>query len=264
LRHQISDIPSRFLPYNLHINFTRSATMPDVSTLIESLRGARIIDLSQALEEHMPHFPSHSKYFHNLWGSYRHGNRSLSYQISMNEHNGTHVDAPAHFVSDEKPHAHVTIENVPLARLIGRGVRVDCQDMKEGDYITRDFVTAWEARHGALAAGDIVTFNFGWSAHWTLRPNDQRYTTDWPGVGMDAAEYLIEKSVAAIGVDTFSPDPPAALAVKPIHPVVLEKQVLIIENLTNLEQLPDFFLFLALPLKIRGGSGSPVRAIGIV
>ncbi len=78
---------------------------------------------------------------------------------------------------------------------------------------------------------------------------------------MDAAEHLISRSVAALGVDTLSPDPPAALASKPIHPVVLERQVLIIENLTNLEQLPDFFLFLAFPLKIRGGSGSPIRAV---
>lgn len=238
--------------------------MLTISTLTETLCNARLIDLSQPLEEHMPHFPTHSKYFHNLWGSYRHGGRSLNYQITMNEHNGTHVDAPAHFISDAKPHAHVTIENVPLARLMGRGVRLDCQGMKEGDYVSKDFVTAWEAKHGTLAAGDIVTFNFGWSAHWALRPNDQRYTTDWPGVGMDAAEFLIEKSVAAIGVDTLSPDPPAALAAKPIHHVVLEKQVLIIENLTNLDLLPDFFLFLALPLKIRGGSGSPIRAVAAV
>ncbi len=58
--------------------------------------------------------------------------------------------------------------------------------------------------------------------------------------------------------------PPAALQTKPIHPVVLEKQVLIIENLSNLDQLPDFFLFLALPLKIRAGSGSPIRAVALV
>jgi len=235
--------------------------MPDVQSLTETLRHARVIDLSQTLEEHMPHFPTHCKFFHNLWGSYWHGGRSLHYQITMHEHNGTHVDAPAHFINDAKPHAHVTIENVPLTRLIGRGVRLDCRGMKEGDYVSRGFITDWEVKHGTLAAGDIVTFNFGWSAHWALRPEGERYLSDWPGVAMDAAEYLIAKSVAAIGVDTLSPDPPAALAGKPIHPVVLEKRVLIIENLTNLDQLPDFFLFLALPLKIRGGSGSPLRAV---
>ena len=81
---------------------------------------------------------------------------------------------------------------------------------------------------------------------------------------MDAAEYLLSKQIAGIGVDTLSPDPPEALRTQPIHPVVLEKQVLIIENLCNLDQLPDFFLFLALPLKIRGGSGSPLRAVALV
>lgn len=238
--------------------------MPEVSVLVEALRKARLVDLSHTLEEHIPHYPTHSKYFHNLWGSYWHGNRSLSYQITMHEHNGTHVDAPAHFISDAQPQAHVTVENVPLDSLIGRGVRIDCRGMKEGDYVSREFIKNWEAKHGPLAAGDIVAFNFGWSAHWGLRPNHARYVEDWPGVGMDAAEYLIEKSVAALGVDTLSPDPPAALAASPLHPVVLEKQVLIIENLTNLEQLPEFFIFIALPLKIRGGSGSPIRAVALV
>ncbi len=236
----------------------------DVANLVASLRSSRIIDLSRTLEEHMPSYPTHSKYFHCLWGSYWHGGRSLTYQLVMNEHNGTHVDAPAHFISDAKPHAHVTIENVPLASLIGRGARIQCREFKENDYIPKSFVTGWEAQHGALQAGDIVVFDFGWAAHWGLRPADKRYLTDWPGVSLEAAEYLLEKKVAAIGVDTLSPDPPAALASKPIHPVVLEKQMLIIENLCNLDELPDFFLFLALPLKIRAGSGSPIRAVAMV
>ena len=80
---------------------------------------------------------------------------------------------------------------------------------------------------------------------------------------MEAAEYLISKEAAALGVDTLSPDPPEALRATPIHPAVLEKNLLIIENLTNLAELPDFFLFLALPLKIRAGSGSPIRAVAI-
>jgi len=238
--------------------------MTEATSLSEIMRSARVIDLSQTLEEHIPNYPTHSKYFHNLWGSYWHGGRSLTYQLVMNEHNGTHVDAPAHFISDAKPQSHITIDQVPLTRLMGRGVRLDCREFKEGDYVTETFVAQWEEEHGALKAGDIVLFNFGWSAHWGLRPDDKRYVLDWPGVSMGAAEYLIEKSVGALGVDTLSPDPPAALAKNPIHPVVLEKQVLIVENLTNLEHLPDFFLFLAMPLKIRGGSGSPIRAVAVV
>ncbi len=238
--------------------------MDPIQSLVETVRGAHFLDLSQTLEEHMPNFPTHSKFFHTLWGSYWHGGRSLNYQLVMNEHNGTHVDAPAHFISDAKPEAHVTIERVPVTRLIGRGVVLHCHGMKEGQLVPKDDVARWERNHAALQAGDIVLFDFGWATYWGLRPHDQRYVQDWPGVSMDAAEYLVAKGVSALGVDTLSPDPPAALAKNPIHPYVLEKQVLIIENLCNLEKLPDSFLFLALPLKIRGGSGSPIRALALV
>jgi kynurenine formamidase len=238
--------------------------MASLPELLTSLRSAQVIDLSQTLEEHMPAFPTHSKYFHNLWGSYWHGGRSLSYQLVMNEHTGTHVDAPAHFVSESKPHAHVTIENIPLAQLIGRGVRVDCRGLREGDCVSKALLKDWEQRHGNFQARDIVVFDFGWAARWALRSDDNAYMADWPGVGLEAAEYLLEKQAAAIGVDTVSPDPPSVPASKAVHPLVLEKQMLIIENLTNLGRLPDFFLFVALPLKIRGGSGSLVRAIAVV
>ena len=238
--------------------------MSDIPALAARLRELRVIDLSQTLEEHMPHFPTHSMFFHNLWSSYKHGGRSLHYQLVMHEHNGTHVDAPAHFLSHAQPDAHVTIERVPLTQLMGRGVRVDCRDIKTGEYVSKNRLSEWEGQHGPILAGDIVIFDFGWAENWGLRPNDQRYVENWPGVGMDVAEYLLSKQAAAIGVDTLSPDPPEALRTEPIHPVVLEKQMLIIENLCNLNQLPDFFLFLALPLKIREGSGSPLRAVALV
>lgn len=235
----------------------------DLSATIAGLRQARVVDLSQTIEEQMPNFPTHSKFFHNLWGAYWLGGRSLSYQLVMHEHNGTHVDAPVHFVKDGHPERHKTAEQVDPARLIGHGVRLDCRGLQEGDNASADFIRKWEAEHGAIEQGDIVLFNFGWSAHWGLAPDNRRYLADWPGVGVDAAEYLVSKSVAAVGVDTLSPDSPAALAGSPVHPVLLEKQVLIIENLTRLDELPDFFLFMALPLKIRQGSGSPVRAIAM-
>jgi kynurenine formamidase len=236
----------------------------ELSTLIPTLRQARVVDLSQTLEEHMPNFPTHSKFFHNLWGSYQLGGRSLSYQLQVHEHNGTHVDAPVHFVSDRKVEGHKTIEQIEPGHLIGRGVRLDCRGLKEGDYISEHFIQHWETEHGAIETGDIVLFNFGWSEYWGLSPNNRRYLEDWPGVGLDAAKYLVGKSVAAIGVDSLSPDPPAALDAHPLHPILLEKEVLIIENLTRLNELPDFFLFVALPLKIRQGSGSPIRAIALV
>jgi kynurenine formamidase len=238
--------------------------MVNTSAWLDALRSFRVVDLSQTLEEHAPHYPTHSKFYHNLWSSYWHGDRSLTYQVTMNEHSGTHVDAPAHFISDEKPAAHVTIDRVPVNQLIGRGVRIDCQNIPAGENVAEAALAGWEADHGIIAAADIVLFNFGWSSRWALRPRHESYITDWPGIAMSAAEYLIRKQVAAIGVDTLSPDAPAALRSDPIHPRLLEKQILIVENLCNLDQLPDFFVFVALPLKIGAGSGSPVRAVALV
>jgi kynurenine formamidase len=235
----------------------------DVSDLLENLRGAKIVDLSHTFEEHMPALATHSKFFHNLWGSYWHGGRALSYQVVMHEHSGTHVDAPAHFISDAKPAAHITIDNVPLTKLIGRGVRIDCRTCQGGECVSRREIVDWELRNGALAKDDIVLFDFGWAARWKLRPDDQSYAESWPGISVDAADYLISRSVAAIGVDTFSPDPPQALGSSPTHLLLLEKQILIIENLTNLGALPKFFVFLALPLKIGSGSGSPIRPVAV-
>ncbi len=238
--------------------------MIDLLLWRKMLKEARVVDLSQTLEEHAPNYPTHSKFYHNLWNSYWHGERALSYQITMNEHSGTHVDAPAHFISDANPEAHVTVDRVPAANLIGRGARLDCRNYHAGENVPPDFIEKWEKEHGAIEAGDIVLFNFGWSSRWALRPQHESYVTDWPGITMKAAEYLLEKRIAALGVDSLSPDSPAALRASPIHPMVLEKQVLLIENLCNLDQLPDFFIFLALPLKIRDGSGSPVRAVALV
>jgi len=229
------------------------------------LKGARIVDLSQVLEDRMPGSPNHSRFFHNVWGSYDLGDRSLNLQMSMSDHSGTHVDAPAHFISVAKPEAHVTIDAIPLHRFVARGTRIDCRHFQEGGYVSRDVLTDWESKYGEIRPGDIVLFDFGWAAHWALRPDHARYLQDYPGIGMDAAEYLVDKHVSGFGVDTLSPDPPAAHREnRAIHPFVLEHQLLIFENLTNLAELPAFFAFVAFPLKIRGGSGSPVRAVAFV
>jgi arylformamidase len=239
-----------------------SEALFNILELCHAIRDARAIDLSQPLEEYMPTFPTHSRFYHQIWNSPSLGDPSLSYQIVMHEHNGTHVDAPAHF-SGRGTNSNITIDQIPILKLVGRGVRLDCRNVGADNSVSRKFVVDWEASYGALEAGDIVLFNFGWSKHWALRPEGKRYIESWPGVAMDTAEYLVEKSVAAIGVDTLSPDSPEAFRNHPVHPIILDQRVLIIENLCNLELLPHFFLFLALPLRIRSGSGSPVRAVAL-
>src|SRR5262249_18717274 len=160
-----------------------------------NLRSLRVVDLSHTLEEHMPNFPTHAKYFHNLWESYGLGGRSLSYQLVIHEHNGTHVDAPAHFLKNAKAESYVTIDRVPVGQLIARGVRIDCRTVKAGNFITRQILEEWESKHGAVNPGDVVALDTGWSENWAPRPDAHRYLEDWPGLAMDAAQYLVSRSV---------------------------------------------------------------------
>lgn len=228
------------------------------------LMRAKIVDLSQTLEERMPGSPNHARFFQQVWGSYDLGDRSLNMQLCMSDHSGTHVDAPAHFINSSSPEARVFIDQIPAVRFLSRGCKIDCRDCREGNYVSRSSLAEWERQHSEFRPGDVVLFDFGWASRWALRPDSARYLHNFPGVGMDAAEYLVQKRVNGFGVDTLSPDPPEAHRQKrAIHPFVLEHQLLIFENLTNLVDLPDFFVFLGFPLKIRGGSGSPLRAIAL-
>src|SRR5260370_8449663 len=123
------------------------------STLWQAVEGATLVDLSQTYEEHMPSFPTHAKFYHNLWASYRHGHRSLHYQLIMSEHNGTHVDAPAHFVRNYRPDSHSTIDQVPLTSLIARGARLDCRQFTDGGPVPNSFILDSQTRHAPLPPG---------------------------------------------------------------------------------------------------------------
>jgi kynurenine formamidase len=133
-------------------------------------------------------------------------------------------------------------------------------------------VTAWETRHGRIPEGAIVLLRTGWSARW---PDKKRYLGDdtpgdasrlhFPSYGLEAARWLVtERGAAALGVDTASIDhgPSKDFAV---HRVVSAANVAGLENLTGLDALPPTGAWvIALPMKIAGGSGGPLRAIALL
>jgi arylformamidase len=96
-----------------------------------------------------------------------------------------------------------------------------------------------------------------------VRPEDAAFLTDWPGLGSDCVQLLLERGVKAVGVDTLSPDV-FGNATSPVHRALLGEGVVIVENLANLDRVPSRFYLMALPLKIRGGSGAPCRASALV
>jgi kynurenine formamidase len=220
------------------------------------------IDLSQPLEEGMPIWPTLSRYFKTLWCSIHYGDQATAHQLVLNEHTGTHVDAPAHFLPPGHPH-HRWVDEVPIEQWMGRACLVRCTELQRRDAVTADHLLAWEARHGQIERGEIAVFEFGWWRKWALRPDDVDFLTDWPGLGPDCVALLLERGVKAVGVDTLSPDVYGD-SESPVHKALLGEGVVIVENLANLDRVPPRFHLLALPLKIRGGSGAPCRATALV
>ena len=109
---------------------------------------------------------------------------------------------------------------------------------------------------------------YGWDLRWATGPEGRRFLQDWPGLSGEVAEYLVEKEVALVGCDNLAVDA-AGSQENPAHHALLGNEVYVVENLKNLNRLPPFCLFVALPLvalplKIRGGSGSPVRAVALL
>jgi kynurenine formamidase len=229
--------------------------------LISDLRRFRVVDLSHTLEEDIPAWPTHARFGRALYESYELGDAACHYGLSISEHTGTHLDAPLHFIP-EGP-AHYGTDRIPLDRLLCRAATVEARDLGPDGLLTTDHIRAWEEEHGSIESGDAVLIRYGWDERWATGREGRRFLEDWPGLGGEAAEYLVRKGVSLVGCDTLAVDATVSTE-NPAHYVLLGSEVYIVENLVNLGELPPFCLFVALPLKIKGGSGSPVRAVALV
>jgi kynurenine formamidase len=234
------------------------ATNIKLNELIGIMTQMEIVDLTHVLEEGIPAWPTHARYFHNLVESYKLGDVACHYQLVLSEHTGTHIDAPLHFIAQGP--AHYGIDQVPVSTLQGRAATITATDIGENRVLTRQHVENWEAENGELQPGDIILIRFGWDKLWKKRPDATAFLKDWPGVGEDAAQYFVDRKVKIVGTDAMAIDA-FADSKNPAHYTLLGNEVLIVENLNNLDQLPPFSYFMAFPLKIKDGSGSPIRAI---
>lgn len=215
------------------------------------------VDLAHVLTAGMPSWPTHAAFTHDLLESYALGQESCHYKITMDEHSGTHIDAPSHFIA-EGP-AHYGIDEVPLDRLFGRAVAIEASWLEPGAALSREAIRAWESDHGAISVGDAVLIHFGWDRRW----NSPDFLVDWPGLGADGADYLVSKQVRMVGTDALSMDRYDSTDY-PAHRTLLGHGVLIAENLDRVGELPAFSYLISLPLPIGDGSGSPVRPIALV
>lgn len=215
---------------------------------------SNVVDLSHTLEPGMPAWPTQARYGAIVYESYDHGDAALHSMIVMSEHTGTHVDAPKHFIPGGCP-----VDKMPLSSLMGRGVNIDATSIGPGGVFSQGDVETFETEYGRIKKGDIVMLRFGWDSKYHLQPYCGEYLKDWPGLAPEAAEYLVEKEVAAVGCDTLALDPYGST--NPCHPILLGRNIPILENIDNLSKLPVFSYIIGLPNKFKDGSGSPVRLI---
>jgi kynurenine formamidase len=232
-----------------------------VAELRKALEGTRFVELGQYFEENMPTHPSHSRFFKNVWSGFETGGSYFANQIMMNEHNGTHVDSFGHFIN--KP-GYELIDGIPAEAFCGTCVTIDASFLKEHGALSEEHIRDWEKTNGDIESGEIVLIDFNWMRFWALRPNEGRFCAGFPGLSRGGAEYFVNRGVKMVGVDTLGVDADKAPG-DPAHNVLLSHRIPIVENLRNLGELRGKkAYFIALPLLIRGGSGSPVRPIALI
>ena len=248
-----------------------SAGQPDYSAVFDG-SGGRWIDLSYAYSEETLYWPTEDGFqLEELaYGETEAGYFYSSYKISTAEHGGTHLDAPIHF-----SRGGMSTEQIPLDRLIAPAVVVDVADRATLDYlIDVGDLEEWERTHGRIPDGAILLLRTGWGERWpdrigylgTERTGPEAVAElHFPGIHPEAARWITDqRNVAAVGIDTPSIDYGQSTGFE-AHVIIYGSNIPGFENVANLQEIPEVGAFVvALPMKVAGGSGGPLRIVAFV
>ena len=256
--------------------------MPDpIAALLDALAGGgvRVVDLTQPLSERTPviglppPFANTPPLSRRTLSRYDDDGPAWAWDVlDLGEHTGTHLDAPIHWITGRDGD---DVGSIPAERLVGPAVVVDrtAEAAEDPGYLlTVDDLEGFEAEHGPLPAGAWVLFRTGWGA----RADDPEAFLNvgpdgpvTPGPDADAARWLAtERDIVGFGVETVGIDAGVAASFDPPFPVhhhLLGNDRYGLTQLANLEQLPTTgALVVVAPLRLVGGTGSPVRALALV
>jgi kynurenine formamidase len=226
----------------------------------------RVVDMTYAINDKLPAWPGDDRTFEAKAVATPEKDGYFARSFWMLEHYGTHLDAPAHF-----PGGKQYLDQIPVAHFFGPAVVIDVRDevSKDSDYRLRVVrVEKWEALHERIPSGAIVLLRTGWSSRW---PDQARYRNvdtngvmHFPGYSVEAAKLLIERGAVGLGIDTLSIDHGPSKDFE-VHRTDLPAGLYNLENLANLDQLPEAGAFLiTAPIKLEGGSGGPVRVFALL
>jgi kynurenine formamidase len=207
----------------------------------------RLIDLSHPLVDRAPAFPNDPKLAVIEFARVATHKYNLS-QVVMGTHQGTHLDAMFHFFDDGR-----TLDQMPLEWFHGpaRCLRMPKQPNEE--------ITDRELRQFEqfLTPEAKVVLNTGWHRHFGAAD----YFDAYPSLTVDAARYVASRRIRMLGMDMPTPGKQWL----DLHHIMLAKdvEIVLVEGLANLDELPDAFTFIGFPLNFRGGDGSPIRAVAL-
>jgi kynurenine formamidase len=212
----------------------------------------KLFDLSHPLEHGQLNFPWDPKISvvaHNTVGS-------IGYnitQISMSTHQGTHLDAPFHFYDDGK-----TVDQMRLEQFYGKTTLIDLAPGRALAAKTPLTVEMFTAHADKFKAGAKIIYRTGWDRQF----GKAEYFAEFPTLTLEAARWIADREIGLLGMDT--PTPSAAW--KECHHILLKAgvEIVIVEGLTHLEQLPETFIFMGFPLNVKGRDGAPIRAVALV
>lgn len=223
-----------------------------------------LIDLSREIHHRMAGFPTHPPVIITEFGSHDDVRdtagvpfSSATLAIAMGDHAGTHVDAPRHF--DPRPDA-ASIDQMPLEQFFTEALCLDLSHKPLRSNITIADLEQAEAASGvAIRPRDTVLLYTGFAARCEGTP---AYLTDFQGLTKESAEWLGHKGITMFGVEPVSPGRPGKNNFE-VHNVCRDMGFTHMEGLVNLDKLVGRgrFRFIGFPLKIRGGTGSPIRAV---
>ncbi len=254
-------------------------------SLAELLASKKLVDISVIVDTHYPCFQQESQEFFLIVQN-RPGPGPLGYRgphletiMITDDHTGTHCDSPAHQIApldsglpNAGAESSITVEQLDLTKMMGAACVIDCTDLlaevdrsvNHSPIITREKVQAWEAEHGEIKPGEIVLFRTTWTdLYYKEFPEGLKFTRHHPAPNGRTMEYLVEKGVPLVGLDTlglgmYEDD------YEP-HIVAMRAKMIIVEKLIRLGELPPrgaFFMFL--PIKVKGASGGLGRAVAFV
>ena len=244
---------------------------PDYSVVFDGTAG-RWIDLTHDVSADAVFWPTADPFVLDTvaYGMTEGGYFYAAFNFASSEHGGTHVDAPIHFAEGR-----ITTAEIPLSALIGPAAVIRDPAGDNPDHqVGVEAIAAWEARHGPIPAGATVLLDTGWADRWpdpvrylgtALRGEEAVPELHFPGLDPEAAQWLVDnRDIAALGLDTPSLDYGQSSAFE-THRILYWENIPGYENVVSLPDLPEWGAFIvALPMKIAGGSGGPLRIVAFV